>query len=174
LPKLTSFLVFYLLIYNFSLISTFILLFTINICLNRVLSRLQLWGIGPRLYNLVEAFMTNSIFKVRFNDKTSSSPNLLNGIPQGSPLSVVLFIIAFDHVNLRLARYKKISLSLYADDIIIFTKEKNLRTVKKYIFKNSPGRRVLGNILRRFSCHRKMPHTSHLSQSPLLLPNFGV
>jgi len=79
--------------------------------------------------------MTNRTFKVRVNDKTSTSANLLNGIPQGSPLSVVLFIIAFDHVNLRLARYKKINLSLYADDIIILTKEKNLRTVKNTFLK---------------------------------------
>jgi len=100
-----------------------------------VLSRLLLWAIGPRLYNLVKASMTNRTFKVRVNDKTSSSANLLNGIPQGSPLSVVLFIIAFDHVNLSLARYKKINLSLYADDIIIYTKEKNLRTVKNTFLK---------------------------------------
>jgi len=89
--------------------------------------------------------MTNRTFKVRVNDKTSSSANLLNGIPQGSPLSVVLFIIAFDHVNLRLARYKKINLSLYADDVIIFTKEKNLRTVKNTFLKILQGLEILGD-----------------------------
>jgi len=129
-----------------------------------VLSRLQLWGIGPRLYNLVKAFMTNRTFKVRVNDKTSSSANLLNGIPQGSPLSVVLFIIAFDHVNLRLARYKKINLSLYADDVIIFTKEKNLRTVKNTFLKILQGLESWG-ISSGASLAIEKCHT---------LPNFGV
>lgn len=103
--------------------------------LHAVLPRLQLWGICPRLYNVVKAFMTKRTFKTRVNDISTSSANILNGIPQGSPLSEVLFTIAFDQINLTLARYKEIKISLYADDAIIYTKLKIITNVKNIFLK---------------------------------------
>jgi len=55
-----------------------------------VLCQVERWGIGPRLYNLIKAFMTNRSFRVRMNNVTSNTHILHNGIPQGSPLSVVI------------------------------------------------------------------------------------
>jgi len=85
--------------------------------IHAVLCQLGRWGIGPRLYNLIKAFMTNRSFRVRLNNVTS-------------PLSVVLFMIEFEEINNILSRHKEIHISLYADDAIIFTKIKNINVVK--------------------------------------------
>jgi len=98
--------------------------------IHAVLCQLGRWGIGPRLYNLIKAFMTNRYFRVRVNNVTSNTHILHNGIPQGSPLSVVLFMIAFEEINNILSRHKEIHISLYADDAIIFTKIQNINIVK--------------------------------------------
>lgn len=97
-----------------------------------VLNKLKLWGIGPRFFNLIKAFLINRTFRVRVNNVTSFTHKLLNGIPQGSPLSVVLFMIAFEDLSNIFKRYKNINVSIYADDAIIYTKIKNISTVKKY------------------------------------------
>jgi len=98
--------------------------------LHSVLYQLVLWGVGPRLYNLIKAFMTNRTFRVRVNNSTSNLHKLHNGIPQGSPLSVVLFMIAFEQISSIFNRHKDISISLYADDAFIYTNKKDLNSVK--------------------------------------------
>ena len=61
----------------------------------------------------------------------TSTKLLANGIRQGSPLSVVLFMNAFDEVSKILSESKYIEHCLYADDIIIFTKLKDLNVIKE-------------------------------------------
>ncbi|XP_075163337.1 uncharacterized protein LOC142235971 [Haematobia irritans] len=51
--------------------------------------------------------------------------SLHNGIPQGSPLSVTLFIIAFDDLSRLLTQNKRIEHCLYADDLYIIVKNKS-------------------------------------------------
>jgi len=89
----------------------------------------ELWGVGPRLYNLIKAFMTNRTFRVRVNKSTSRLHKLHNG--EGSPLSVLLFMVAFEQITSIFNRHKDISISLYADDAFIFTKKKDLDSVKE-------------------------------------------
>jgi len=67
--------------------------------LHSVLYQLELWGVGPRPYNFIKAFMTNRTFRVRVNNSTSNLHKLHNGIPHGSPLSVVLFMIACKYLQ---------------------------------------------------------------------------
>ena len=55
--------------------------------------------------------------------------NLQNGIPQGSPLSVVLLVIAPTKIITIFQKYNKINYSLYADDLIILSKCNNLNHI---------------------------------------------
>ncbi len=103
--------------------------------IHTILSQLEKWGVGQKIFNIIKAFMTNRTFRVRINNTLSNHFNLYNGIPQGSPHSVVLFIIAFEQVSNIILIYKNISLSLYADDAIIFTKIKDIKIVNN-IFLN--------------------------------------
>ena len=87
-----------------------------------VLQQLSKWGVGQGTFNVVKAFLTHRHFRVKINSAISKTYPLHNGIPQGSPLSVVLFIIAFEQLSRILLKYKTVEHSIYADDAIIFTK----------------------------------------------------
>ena len=64
------------------------------------------------------------------NNCNSNISALANGIPQGSPLSVILFVIAFNEVREILCRYNTITEHiLYADEALIFTKLTELNAV---------------------------------------------
>jgi len=91
-----------------------------------VLQQLEQWGVGTKVFNIVKAFMSHRSFRVRINNVLSNYHNLYTGIPQGSPLSVILFIIAFEEINKIVSNHKKIQLIMYADDAIIFSKIKDL------------------------------------------------
>ena len=96
-----------------------------------VLRQLSKWNVGSKIYNFVKNFLCNRKFRIVINSSASSTKPLANGIPQGSPLSVILFIIAFDEVSRILSECKYIEHCLYADDIIIFTKIKDLNVIKE-------------------------------------------
>lgn len=95
-----------------------------------VLEQLALWGTGPKIYNIIKAFLSGRRFQVKANGVFSNSFTLANGIPQGSPLSVMLFIIALQKLNVISAKYRSLQFSIYADDAYFYTKEKDLTKVQ--------------------------------------------
>jgi len=80
--------------------------------IHAVLCRLERWGIGPRLFNLIKAFMINRSFRVLINNVTSNSHILHNGIPPRSPISVFLFMIAIEDIKDIVTRHKHIYILL--------------------------------------------------------------
>lgn len=104
-----------------------------RIGLHVILKQLIEWKIGPKILNYVKAFLSNRKFRIKTNNIYSSIHSLKNGIPQGSPLSVILFIIAFNEINKIVQNYSEINHVLYADDLILFSKCKDL-TVLATIF----------------------------------------
>ena len=99
-----------------------------------VLRQLKKWNIGPKIYNLIKHFLSNRKFRVTIQNNTSAIVPLFNGIPQGSPLSVILFIIAFNEISVILSRHQHIKHTLYADDVLIFTKILDLNIVTNLFF----------------------------------------
>lgn len=87
-----------------------------------VLEKLKIWGVGKKIFGLVRSFQTNRKFYTRANNFYSSTYSLHSGIPQGSSLSVVLFIIAFDEISSLIKKYKLLDSCFYADDINILNK----------------------------------------------------
>jgi len=55
--------------------------------------------------------MTNRKILVRINSDLSPFQPIQNGIPQGSPLSVILFVIAYNQLTEKLTLHPNISLS---------------------------------------------------------------
>lgn len=94
-----------------------------------VLNYLNKWKVGPKIYNFVRSFLCNRKIKVRIGTSTSLTKPLENGIPQGSPLSVVLFSIAFNEVSSIINTDKTLQHGIYADDVFVYTKSKNLNCV---------------------------------------------
>ncbi|XP_017472707.1 PREDICTED: RNA-directed DNA polymerase from mobile element jockey-like isoform X1 [Rhagoletis zephyria] len=56
-----------------------------------VLEQLASWEIGSRMYNLIKSFLSIRSFQAKVSGTYSETFPLANGIPHGSPLSVVLF-----------------------------------------------------------------------------------
>lgn len=59
--------------------------------IHSIIDELIEWKIGPRIIKYISNFLTNRKITVLANNVYSSQQPLNNGIPQGSPLSVILF-----------------------------------------------------------------------------------
>lgn len=91
-----------------------------------IIWKLQSNKIGGNLLTYLKKFLGPRYFKV-FNNSTSSEIFNTNvGVPQGSPLSSTLFLIAFQHI---LDALKPLSdvlhFSAYADDLVIYVTGKD-------------------------------------------------
>ena len=64
-----------------------------NTFLVRLLSKLENLGIKGKLFNVAKDFLTNIKFKVSVEGKFSILKDILSGIPQGSVLGPLLFLI---------------------------------------------------------------------------------
>uniref|UniRef100_A0A0K8W3B0 RNA-directed DNA polymerase from mobile element jockey n=1 Tax=Bactrocera latifrons TaxID=174628 RepID=A0A0K8W3B0_BACLA len=113
-----------------------------------VLRQLEKWGIGCHILRLIQSFLTNRRFVCKVNNTLSDPFTLHNGIPQGSPLSVSLFIAAFNEVSHIINKYINIDHICYADDVLMavaVNKCKNFHICRKHkcdyftiIYNNSP------------------------------------
>jgi len=61
-----------------------------------IVDQLQEWKIGPKIISYIQNFMLNRKIIVRVGPQTSNMLPLSNGIPQGSPITVILFLIAYN------------------------------------------------------------------------------
>ena len=87
-----------------------------------ILKTLKNWGVGPKMFNFIKSYLTNRRIRVRVNNTYSNIFQLYNGIPQGSPLSVVLFSIAFNEISKIINCHTNLDHCLYADDLYIMCK----------------------------------------------------
>ena len=94
-----------------------------------ILQELHSAGLRGNLGFLIAGFMKNRTFQVRVGNKLSKVHKLELGIPQGSVLSVTLFMVAVNTV----VRYvsSSVSRSLYVDDMRFSMEVHNLRTAEK-------------------------------------------
>lgn len=101
-----------------------------------ILNKLIKWKVGSKIFNYVKSFLTNRKFRIKLNCTYSKVKESKNDIPQGSPLSIIIFIIAFNELSEILSKYKTISHSLYADDLFVFSKCRPWRNTRNiHIFK---------------------------------------
>lgn len=97
----------------------------------RIIKTLHSWGVNGHILAFIKNFLKNRHFKVRTNNIQSETKFSENGIPQGSVLSTTLFLISINDVAKQVKNPVKIS--MFADDIMIYVKGKNLKTMEKLI-----------------------------------------
>ncbi|KAL7072779.1 hypothetical protein ACQ4LE_008255 [Meloidogyne hapla] len=75
-------------------------------------------GIRGKIYNWIKEFLSDRKYRVKINDTFSSYYNVNSGVPQGSVLGPLLFLIYINDLPDTIP--KGISIKLFADDIKIY------------------------------------------------------
>lgn len=83
------------------------------------------------LFNFIKNFLTNRTFQVKCNDKLSKIHDQNNGVPQGSTLSVTLFLLAINDIPQVIQ--SPVKCTLFADDFNIFCRGINQNRTINYL-----------------------------------------
>uniref|UniRef100_A0A8C2FGS7 Reverse transcriptase domain-containing protein n=1 Tax=Cyprinus carpio TaxID=7962 RepID=A0A8C2FGS7_CYPCA len=94
-----------------------------------LLIKLDRIGVGGRMYNWILDFLFERTFQVRIGEETSASYDILNGTPQGSVISPILFNLMINDIFEKVK--PSIGKALYADDGAIWKRGRNIGNVIK-------------------------------------------
>lgn len=94
-----------------------------------ILQKLYDWGFRGNLPIFISDFLTNRTFRARIGTTLSTSRTLENGVPQGSTLSVTLFIIAVNDLASDLGH--NVDTCMYVDDLTIMYRAVNMRDINR-------------------------------------------
>jgi hypothetical protein len=96
-----------------------------------LLFKLQKIGIEPGLLKWLESYLTNRKQIVKFKGTTSNPIQVTSGVPQGSHLGPLLFIMYVNDISFIL---KKLKVLIYADDMKLFSEIRNEEDIN--VFQN--------------------------------------
>ncbi|XP_025419689.1 uncharacterized protein LOC112690014 [Sipha flava] len=97
----------------------------------KVLTTLYNWGIHGNIHAYLQHFLSDRSFIVKVNNTFSEKFTLVNGVVQGSPISVTLFLIAINEVTKIIKLLTHIN--IFADDINLHCKGKNNKSILENI-----------------------------------------
>ena len=81
-----------------------------------LLYKLHYYGIQDDVYNWINDFLTNRTQRVVLDNVCSDASKVLSGVPQGSVLGPLLFLIFINDIPSKISSI----IRLYADDVIIY------------------------------------------------------
>ena len=83
------------------------------------------------MYQFVKNFLNNRIIKIKIANVLSRPNKIDNGVPQGSVISVTLFLLAINDIVNYISL--PVKCTIFADDVTLFIKGKNLKTSESLI-----------------------------------------
>lgn len=87
---------------------------------HKIVTQLQKWGIGGNMFHFISNFLKDRKFKVQNGSTESREKVQENGVPTGSVLSVILFLIAINDVSDIFEQVRTVKFLMYADDLAIY------------------------------------------------------
>lgn len=96
-----------------------------------ILNELIRCGLNGHIIHFINNFLSSKKFKVKVNHNLSEENILANGVPQGSVLSVTLFLLMMNKVINHIKPLIKIL--LFADDLVIYCKGKSIVNTKQLL-----------------------------------------
>ena len=86
--------------------------------------------IPPQTARWIKEFLSNRTFFVQVNGKNSNNKSIKAGVPQGSILYPILFLIYINDIPTSTKNYNKNDSLLFADDLFSFYFDKNLNRIQ--------------------------------------------
>ena len=122
-----------------------------------IITELQKYGLTGNIFKLISSYLTDRKIIVKLPNSQSTLTTMKCGVPQGSPLSSILFKIAINGLSGVLDKIPNINYSLFADDITLYCgyKKGKITTSKKPLIKQIHG---ANNTASKF--HLKNPNIS--------------
>lgn len=97
----------------------------------RLINTLRRQGFCPTLTNLVLSYLTDRSTTITFGDFESDPKPLAIGLPQGSPLSVILYILYNSSLLTQAGDMMDTSSLGFIDDVAFITADKSLHVVRR-------------------------------------------
>jgi len=99
-----------------------------------IISKLQKILCQENMLKFITSFLSNRTFQVKVNNVLSETFDQQNGVPQGSTLSVTLFLFSINDIMNSIIN--PVKCTLYADDFNIFCRSNELFTVQSLLQKS--------------------------------------
>nr|CAD2180744.1 unnamed protein product [Meloidogyne enterolobii] len=91
--------------------------------INILLDKIESAGIGGRVYTFLKNFISDRNFKIKIGDQLSHNYETFSGVPQGSVLGPLLFLIFINDLPNEIP--ENVGVKLYADDVKLYIAHKN-------------------------------------------------
>lgn len=100
----------------------------------KIINQLLKWKFKGNMMKTIENFLVNRTSHILIGNTFSNAYENENGIPQGSVLSVILFLVAINGITECVQ--EPAATILFADDITIYTVNKDINTIQRVLQKS--------------------------------------
>ena len=98
-----------------------------------LVKKLEKMGIRGKLLKWIENYLFGRVQKTICNNKLSNRSNVICGVPQGSILGPLLFLVYINDIN---DIFKNAKFQLYADDTVIYSSGENIFEIENNLQRN--------------------------------------